>query len=71
MVEKIEESGDGLTTFTQGYKYFGVNVQPDNSVVCREWAPGAKQLFLTGEFSKSNLQKKKTCDADIKFILIS
>uniref|UniRef100_A0A1Y1MH90 Uncharacterized protein n=1 Tax=Photinus pyralis TaxID=7054 RepID=A0A1Y1MH90_PHOPY len=51
-IDKINESGGGIGEFTQAYKSFGVNVQPDNSVVCREWAPGARQLFLAGEFSK-------------------
>lgn len=50
--DKIDENGGGIDEFTQGYKYFGIKVQTDNSVLCREWAPGAKQLFLTGDFSK-------------------
>lgn len=51
-VEKIE-SGDGsLEKFTRGYETFGIHVNEDNSVVAREWAPGAQELFLTGEFSK-------------------
>lgn len=54
-MEKIEEHGGGVYEFTQGYKYFGVNVQSDNTVVCREWAPGAQALFLTGEFSNKIL----------------
>ncbi|KAF5284607.1 hypothetical protein FQA39_LY16965 [Lamprigera yunnana] len=53
-VNKIDESGGGLKEFTQGYRYYGVNIQQDNSILCREWAPGAKQLFLTGEFNDWN-----------------
>lgn len=53
-MEKIDEHGSGVNEFTQGYKYFGANVQPDNSIVCREWAPGAQALFLAGEFSNFN-----------------
>uniref|UniRef100_A0A1Y1MHR5 1,4-alpha-glucan branching enzyme n=3 Tax=Photinus pyralis TaxID=7054 RepID=A0A1Y1MHR5_PHOPY len=53
-IDKINESGGGIGEFTQAYKSFGVNVQPDNSVVCREWAPGARQLFLAGEFNNWN-----------------
>ncbi|KAK4878494.1 hypothetical protein RN001_011000 [Aquatica leii] len=53
-IENIETNGGGIDEFTQGYKYFGINVQQDNSIVCREWAPGARQLFLTGEFNGWN-----------------
>jgi 1,4-alpha-glucan branching enzyme len=54
LLDSIEENGGGLDNFTQGYKYYGIHVQPDNSIVCREWAPGAVQLFLTGEFNGWN-----------------
>lgn len=29
-------------------------MQADNSVIAREWAPGAKELYLTGDFSKKS-----------------
>ncbi|KAL3289626.1 hypothetical protein HHI36_023036 [Cryptolaemus montrouzieri] len=51
---KIDENGGGLDTFTKAYKYYGINVQPDNTIICREWAPGAKQIFLTGDFNGWN-----------------
>jgi 1,4-alpha-glucan branching enzyme len=54
LLDSIEENGGGLDNFTQGYKYYGIHVQPDNSIVCREWAPGAVKLFLTGEFNGWN-----------------
>lgn len=50
-LRRIEESG-GVENFSQGHKYFGIHIQQDNSVVVREWAPGAKELYLTGDFSK-------------------
>ncbi|XP_018320680.1 1,4-alpha-glucan-branching enzyme [Agrilus planipennis] len=53
-IEKIEEVDGGLDNFSRSYERFGINVQPDNSVVCREWAPSAQQLFLTGEFNGWN-----------------
>ncbi|XP_023311807.1 1,4-alpha-glucan-branching enzyme [Anoplophora glabripennis] len=52
--DSIEENGGGLDNFTKAYNYYGINVQTDNSIVCREWAPGAKQLFLAGEFNGWN-----------------
>lgn len=54
MLESIEENGEGLDTFTKGYKYYGVNVKQDNTIICREWAPGARQLYLTGDFNGWN-----------------
>lgn len=50
-VEKIEEGDGNLRQFTTAYKDFGIHIQDDNSVVAKEWAPGAQEVFLTGEFS--------------------
>lgn len=50
-VDKVKECEGGLDNFTQGYKHFGIHVNSDNSVTAREWAPGAVQVYLTGEFS--------------------
>ncbi|VDQ04417.1 unnamed protein product [Trichobilharzia regenti] len=41
----------GLEEFTQGYKEFGVHVHADGSIYCKEWAPGAKELYLRGDFN--------------------
>ncbi|KAI9547974.1 hypothetical protein NQZ68_012991 [Dissostichus eleginoides] len=51
-LSKLEESEGGYDQFTQSYKTFGVQRQPDNSLHFREWAPAAEALFLTGDFSK-------------------
>lgn len=53
-LQTFEESEGGLDNFTQGYKYYGLHVLSDNSVVAREWAPGAEGLYLTGDFSELN-----------------
>lgn len=50
--DNLEEHEGGFDAFTQGYKKFGFNVQADNSVVYREWAPGVKEAVLTGDFSE-------------------
>lgn len=50
-LDKVKEWEGGMENFTQGYKYFGFHVNSDNSVTAREWAPGAVQVYLTGEFS--------------------
>ncbi|CAG9861487.1 unnamed protein product [Phyllotreta striolata] len=52
--DSIEENGGGLDNFTKAYRYYGINIQPDNTIICREWAPGAQQLFLTGDFNGWN-----------------
>lgn len=54
-VERIEKHDGGLKDFSQAYKYYGLHFQQDNSVIAREWAPGAVQLYLTGDFSKTSL----------------
>ncbi|CAE7232917.1 unnamed protein product [Rhizoctonia solani] len=45
-----EGSYDALTK-ANGYDKFGLNVQPDNSVVYREWAPNAVEAALIGDFN--------------------
>ncbi|EYC02839.1 hypothetical protein Y032_0097g2965 [Ancylostoma ceylanicum] len=62
--KRIEECG-GMERFTQGYKEFGLNVQPDNSVICHEWAPGADQLALIGDFSEFQLPPLLTSSIEI------
>uniref|UniRef100_A0A0N5ASM3 Aamy domain-containing protein n=1 Tax=Syphacia muris TaxID=451379 RepID=A0A0N5ASM3_9BILA len=60
-VDKIEECG-GWEKFTSGYLEYGMNVMSDNSVECLEWAPGAEQLALVGDFNNwdvtANLYEK-------------
>lgn len=51
-LERIDKHDGGLETFSQAYKYYGLQFQSDNSVIVREWAPGAVQVYLTGDFSE-------------------
>ncbi|KAJ9581593.1 hypothetical protein L9F63_023227 [Diploptera punctata] len=53
-VDKVKEYEGGMDNFTQGYKYFGIHINSDNSVTAREWAPGAAQVYLTGDFNGWN-----------------
>ncbi|XP_076237133.1 1,4-alpha-glucan-branching enzyme [Calliopsis andreniformis] len=53
-MDKIEAGDGNLDKFTKGYESFGVHINEDNSVVAREWAPGAQELFLMGEFNGWN-----------------
>ncbi|XP_031630516.1 1,4-alpha-glucan-branching enzyme [Contarinia nasturtii] len=50
-IERIEQHDGGLKDFSQAYKYYGLHFQQDNSVIAREWAPGAVQVYLTGDFN--------------------
>ncbi|XP_001361183.3 1,4-alpha-glucan-branching enzyme [Drosophila persimilis] len=50
-LDKINQGDGGMDQFTQGYKYYGLHFQPDNSVIAREWAPGAKNVYLAGDFN--------------------
>ena len=50
-LKAFEEGEGGIDIFTKGYEYFGVHINNDNSVVAREWAPGAIGLYLTGDFN--------------------
>lgn len=51
---KIDKLEGGMETFSQAYQYYGIHFQKDNSVIVREWAPGAQQLYLTGDFNGWN-----------------
>ena len=51
-LNNIETSLGGLEKFTQSYKTFGGHVDENNNVHWLEWAPGAKSMFLRGDFSK-------------------
>jgi len=44
------ESG-GLDAFTRSYESYGIHVKPDGTVECLEWCPGAKEIYLWGEFN--------------------
>jgi 1,4-alpha-glucan branching enzyme len=48
----INQHEGGLDKFTKGYEYYGVHRLPDNSIVVREWAPGAEGIYIKGDFSE-------------------
>ena len=41
-----------MEKFSRGFEKFGFNVQSNGDITYREWAPNAKQAFLTGDFSQ-------------------
>lgn len=68
-IKKIDETEGGLDKFSrvgtpqlmrnpntdlfQGFEKFGINVDSQNNITYREWAPNATQAFFIGEFSIS------------------
>jgi 1,4-alpha-glucan branching enzyme len=52
---ELEQAGGLLRTVSGGHRYFGLNRGEHEGrpgVWYREWAPGAKQLFLIGDFNQ-------------------
>jgi 1,4-alpha-glucan branching enzyme len=47
---RIVEAEGSLVNFAQGYKSFGLLAKEDG-VHLREWLPGAKEVYLTGDFN--------------------
>ncbi|XP_065210394.1 1,4-alpha-glucan-branching enzyme [Planococcus citri] len=53
-IDKINEGDGSIEKFSKSYEKYGIHILPDNSVSCFEWAPGAKALYLSGEFNQWN-----------------
>ncbi|KAG6798561.1 1,4-alpha-glucan-branching enzyme isoform X1 [Apis mellifera caucasica] len=53
-IEKLETGDGSLDKFSKGYEIYGIHINEDNSVIAKEWAPGAQELFLTGDFNGWN-----------------
>ncbi|KAJ1668553.1 alpha-1,4-glucan branching enzyme [Coemansia sp. RSA 1813] len=49
-VDDIDANEGGIDKFSQGYKDFGLHVTPEG-VRYREWAPGAREASLVGDFN--------------------
>ena len=50
----IDQHEGGLAHFSEGYKTMGLQVDDQGGVKYREWAPGATEARLIGDFSKSH-----------------
>ncbi|OLN80954.1 1,4-alpha-glucan-branching enzyme, partial [Colletotrichum chlorophyti] len=50
-IQRLNDTEGGIDKFSQGTSIFGFNVDRDNNVVYREWAPNAVQAFLIGDFN--------------------
>ena len=56
--ETMESWDGGLDGFTQSYKRYGVKKTDDNGIHCCIWAPGAKEIFLRGDFNDWKIDEK-------------
>uniref|UniRef100_A0A8C5XUZ0 1,4-alpha-glucan-branching enzyme n=1 Tax=Microcebus murinus TaxID=30608 RepID=A0A8C5XUZ0_MICMU len=53
-LNNIGENEGGIDKFSRGYESFGVHRCADGGLYCKEWAPGAEGVFLTGDFNGWN-----------------
>ncbi|XP_074048398.1 1,4-alpha-glucan-branching enzyme isoform X3 [Macrotis lagotis] len=53
-LKKIEECEGGIDKFSKSYESFGIHTCVDGGLYCKEWAPGAEGVFLTGDFNGWN-----------------
>lgn len=53
-IDRIEAGEKSMHDFSKGYDKFGIHINEDNSVSAVEWAPGAQELYLTGDFNNWN-----------------
>ncbi|PHH76088.1 hypothetical protein CDD82_4136 [Ophiocordyceps australis] len=54
LLDNINLTEGGIDKFSKGGELFGFNVNNNNEIVYREWAPNAKEAFLVGEFNDWN-----------------
>ena len=55
----IEQTEGGFDNFTKGYTKLGFNLQHNNDILYREWAPNAVTANLIGDFSQSSQPTRK------------
>lgn len=52
LLKKLETEEQGLDKFTTAYKRFGIHLDSQtNEIHVQEWAPGAKAMYIRGDFS--------------------
>ncbi|KAH9898672.1 carbohydrate-binding module family 48 [Xylariomycetidae sp. FL2044] len=50
-IKRIDETEGGIEKFSRGAEIFGFNVDKDNNITYREWAPAAIEAYLIGDFN--------------------
>lgn len=61
-VSKINSTEGGFDSFSKGYTSFGFIALPNNDIRYREWAPGAEEAALIGEFSSYQVSISELTD---------
>ncbi|KAK7207379.1 putative glycogen branching enzyme GbeA [Myxozyma melibiosi] len=51
LLEQLEQNEGGIIKFSEGYNYYGFQIQDNNDIVYREWAPNATMVHLIGDFN--------------------
>lgn len=52
----MEKEEQGIDVFTSAYKHFGIHLnEQTNEINIKEWAPGAKAMYIRGEFSSYSI----------------
>jgi len=50
-IKKLNDTEGGIEKFSRGTEIYGFNVDKDNNIIYREWAPSATEAFLVGDFN--------------------
>ncbi|TRY80465.1 hypothetical protein TCAL_10489 [Tigriopus californicus] len=53
-LNQLQKVEGGIENFSTGFKDMGCHVEEDNTFVCRQWAPGAQDMWLFGDFNDWN-----------------
>lgn len=57
ILDQINAEENGIDEFTSAYKHFGMHVdRTTNEVKVKEWAPGARAVYIRGDFSSYSTQ---------------
>jgi len=54
-IKNIDETEGGIEKFSRGTEIYGFNVDAQNNITYREWAPNAVAASLIGEFNSWNI----------------
>lgn len=54
ILKRMDEVENGIENMALGHNYFGCHVESDNSFTIRQWAPGAVEMWLMGDFNNWN-----------------
>jgi 1,4-alpha-glucan branching enzyme len=53
-IDTLNKTEGGIEKFSRGSDIYGINVDSDNNITYREWAPNAAEAYLIGDFNGWN-----------------